>query len=99
LRLEVEQEYWNNIRAIVKQSLTDVNGNLREVSTVILLDESAGDEQFKCIVKETLRELLGEMPRIYGFDPLFGAAAGAAEFAWRIQEVILQSERNISSTE
>lgn len=35
LRLENEQKYWNKIRAMVKQSLTDVNGNVTELSTVI----------------------------------------------------------------
>jgi hypothetical protein len=99
LAWEGERDDWNRVRSMIKESLTDVNGHLVEVNTVLLLGESARRKEFKCVVSETLRELLRDMPRIYEFDPLFVAARGAAEFAWRIQEVILQSERNGSSIE
>ena len=58
----------------------------RRITTVLLLGESSTDKDFQRVLVDALSAYQEHLPVIYGADPLFVAARGAAEFAKRAEE-------------
>lgn len=55
----------------------------KQITTVMLLGESAHNEEFQHNVIDALQEFQDDLPVIHGADPLYLAARGAAEYAKR----------------
>lgn len=83
------EAYWDRVRAIVLE-LPLTKYEKHDITTVLLLGESALNDVFLAVVHEVLGAVQTSKPEIFVADPVYVAAKGAAELAKRIQE---QGER------
>lgn len=77
--------YWIVIRRRILELSYSEYPN-KHITAVILLGESAHNEEFQHNVIDALQEFQDHLPVIHRADPLYLAASGAAEYAERAKE-------------
>ena len=83
--------YWERVGDLI--ATIPKKSWVHEIPRIILLGESAENDQFLRVLNDTLSDALEDFPTIYSINPLFVAARGAAEFGARVQDVILLREK------
>ncbi|KAL9115234.1 MAG: hypothetical protein Q9227_001028 [Pyrenula ochraceoflavens] len=77
-------DYWDGIGYYI-QYIWQSDHAREDVQKVILIGESATDEHFHFVVKETIESLQEETPEILVEDPTFVASRGAAQLHLRLK--------------
>lgn len=77
--------YWIVVRRRILELSYSEYPN-KHITAVMLLGESAQNEEFQRNVIDALQEFQDDLPVIHRADPLYLAARGAAEYAERVRE-------------